>query len=143
MKTKEMRFLTIGQLADRAGVGVETIRFYERKGLIAEPPRSASGYRHYAMNAVRRVRFVRRAKALGFSLKEISELLALRVDPSSTCGDVRQRAESKIGEINERITGLEEMKAALTRLSASCRGRGPATECPILDELDRSAESEH
>jgi MerR family mercuric resistance operon transcriptional regulator len=143
MKTKEMNFLTIGQLAERAGVGVETIRFYERKGLIAEPPRSSAGFRHYAPDAVRRVGFIRKAKALGFSLKEIRELLSLRVGPGSTSADVRARAKAKISEIDERIMGLKETKKALAALTASCRGRGPLSECPILDELEGSSGDGH
>jgi len=133
-----MEALTIGQLANRAGVGVETIRFYEREGLIPEPERRPSSrYRQYLPQAVRRVRFIRHAKGLGFTLKEIQDLLDLRVDPESTCADVRERAREKIAGIEERIASLQRMKAALERLARSCRGRGPTTECPILGELDR------
>lgn len=133
-----MQTLTIGQLAEQAGVGVETIRFYEREGLIAEPARDPSSrYRQYAPRAVRRVRFIRHAKQLGFTLGEIRELLELRVDPDSTCADVRNRARSKVADIAKRIERLERMKAALERLAEKCRGKGPSTECPILEELDR------
>ena len=132
-----MGALTIGQLASHAGVGVETIRFYEREGLLAEPERKPSGYRQYPREVVRRVRFIRHAKELGFTLKEIQELLELRVDPQSSCGDVRERAAGKIADIEERIASLGRMKAALERLERSCRGRGPTSECPILEELDR------
>src|SRR5690606_23233258 len=133
-----MEVLTIGQLAKQAGVGVETIRFYERAGLIAEPERRPSSrYRQYPPQAVRRVRFIRHAKELGFTLKEIQELLELRVDPESTCADVRQRAKDKISDIEERIESLARMKAALERLARKCRGKGPTTDCPILEELDR------
>ena len=133
-----MEALTIGQVAKRAGVGVETIRFYEREGLIAEPERRpSSGYRQYPPQAVRRVLFIRHAKDLGFTLKEVQELLQLRVDPNSTCADVRERARDKVADIEERIASLEQMKAALNRLAKKCRGRGPTTECPILEELDR------
>lgn len=135
-----MEALTIGRLAKQAGVGVETIRFYEREGLIAQPERRPSGYRQYPPEAVRRVRFIRHAKELGFTLKEIQELLELRVAPRSTCADVRGRARAKIEDIAERIASLERMKAALERLARRCRGRGPTTECPILDELDREEE---
>ena len=138
-----MEALTIGQVAKRAGVGVETIRFYEREGLIAEPERRpSSGYRQYPPQAVRRVLFIRHAKDLGFTLKEIQELLQLRVDPNSTCGDVRKRTRDKVADIEERIASLEQMKVALNRLAKKCRGRGPTTECPILDELDRE-EDDH
>ena len=133
-----MEILTIGQLAKQAGVGVETIRFYEREGLIAEPERRPSSrYRQYPPQAVRRVRFIRHAKDLGFTLKEIQELLELRVAPESTCADVRKRARDKVADIEERIVSLQRMKAALERLAKRCRGQGPTTQCPILEELDR------
>ena len=135
-----MQALTIGRLAKQAGVGVETIRFYEREGLIAQPGRRPSGYRQYPPDVVRRVRFIRHAKDLGFTLKEIQELLDLRVDPTSTCEDVRKRARGKVADIEERIASLERMKAALVRLGRKCRGKGPTSECPILEELDRDEE---
>lgn len=135
-----MGTLTIGRLAEQAGVGVETVRFYEREGLIAQPERPMSGYRRYPPEVVGRVRFIRHAKELGFTLKEIRDLLELRVDPRSTCEDVRQRARDKVADIEQRIAGLERMKAALVRLGRKCRGRGPTSECPILEELDRDAE---
>jgi MerR family transcriptional regulator, copper efflux regulator len=131
-----MQGLTIGKLAKAANVGVETVRFYEREGLIAEPPRRRSGYRQYPTDTVRRVLFIRRAKELGFSLKEISELLSLRVEPSITCADVRAVARGKISDIETKISQLERMKAALDRLARACRGQGPTSECPILDALD-------
>ena len=131
-----MQPLTIGRVAKAAGVGVETIRFYEREGLIAEPPRRRSGYRQYPSDTVRRVRFIRRAKDLGFTLRQISELLALRVEPNRTCAEVREMARSKVQDIEAKIAELEKVKAALERLSLSCRGRGPTSECPILDALD-------
>ena len=137
-----MEPLTIGRLAKQAGVGVETIRFYEREGLITQPGRRPSGYRHYPPDAVRRVRFIRHAKELGFTLKEIQELLELRVDPHFTCADVRRRTRTKIADIEERIASLEWMKAALERLARKCRGRGPTTDCPILDELDRGEDGD-
>ena len=128
--------LTIGQVARRAGVGLETVRFYEREGLIDHPPRKASGYRQYPEQVILRLRFIRRAKELGFSLKEISELLALRVDPTTTCGDVMKQAQAKIIDIDQRITTLQRMKTALLRLVASCDGSSPISECPILEALD-------
>jgi len=93
--------LTIGQVAKRSGIGLETVRFYERKGLVEEPPRTDSGYRQYPENVVARIRFIRRAKELGFKLSEISELLSLRVDPDSTCSDVRQQTEFKIADVEK------------------------------------------
>ena len=136
---KEMRLvreLTIGRLARRAGVGVETIRFYERKGLLEEPPRSASGYRQYPEDVVSRVRFIRRAKDLGFSLREIDELLALRVNDSVSAAEVRLRAQAKIADIEARVADLETMKGALTELTDCCSGGGAVGECPILEALE-------
>ena len=131
-----MEILTIGQLARRAGVGVETVRFYERKGLLAEPDRRPSGYRQYGPDAVTRLRFIRRAKDLGFTLKEIENLLSLRVDPSTNCSDIRRQAVAKIEDIQSRIGTLQKMKQALAKLTGECNGSGPLSECPILEVLD-------
>jgi MerR family mercuric resistance operon transcriptional regulator len=131
-----MTSYTIGQLARLAETGIETIRFYEREGLIAAPPRRASGYRQYPIDALARLRFIRRAKALGFSLKDIRDLLELRVARGSTCADVRRRAETKIEDVRARINALKEMEKALKKLTASCRGRGPTGHCPFLDALN-------
>jgi len=128
--------LTIGQLAKKTEVNVETIRFYERRGLMPKPLRRESGYRQYSDDDIARVRFIRRAKELGFSLKEILELLSLRVDPDTTCGDIKRRAETKIADIDQKIRTLQGMKKALAKLVALCRGRGPTSECPILEILD-------
>jgi len=132
-----MKPLTIGQIARRAGVGVETVRFYERQGLLAGPARTASGYRQYTEDVVARLRFIRRAKELGFTLKEIAELLALRLDPETSCAEVRGRARAKIDDIEAKIRDLRRMRQALDKLVASCRGRGPISACPILDALDK------
>ena len=130
-----MGTLTIGQLAKKAQVNVETVRYYERRGLLPEPPRRQSGYRQYSENDVSRLLFIKRAQTLGFTLKEILELLNLRVDPDTTCGDVKRRAEAKIADIEEKILALQKMKKALTKLASTCRGRGPTSECPILEML--------
>ncbi len=131
-----MSSLTIGKVACQAGVGVETVRFYERQGLIAEPPRRASGYRQYPPETPSRIRFVRRAKLLGFTLKEIKELLSLRASPNSRCTDVRLRAEAKFENIQQKIRDLKKMNKALKQLIAACDGLGSATECPILEALE-------
>ena len=131
-----MKPLTIGKVAGQAGVGVQTIRFYERKGLIDEPPRTESGYRQYPAETVSRVRFIRRAKELGFTLGEIEELLSLRASPKSRCADVRRRAEANIEDIQQKVRALGRMKKALVKLTAACSGRGPVTECPILEALE-------
>jgi Hg(II)-responsive transcriptional regulator len=127
--------LSTGQLARRAGVGVETVRFYEREGLLAEPGRKASGYRQYEEESVTRLRFIRRAKELGFTLKDIKELLSLRHGPGAPCASVRAKAEAKIEAIELKIRTLRRMKQALARLTAACGERGGA-ECPILETLD-------
>lgn len=136
-----MKALSIGQVAKGAGVGIETVRFYERQGLLEEPDRKASGYRQYPEGVVARLRFIRRAKELGFTLREIKELLALRIDPGATRADVRQQAQAKVADIESKIGDLQRMKEALLRLTASCHGDGPPNDCPILEALDRPGES--
>ncbi len=128
--------LTIGKLAQRAGVGIETVRFYERKGLLREPARSESGYRQYPEAVVSRLHFIKQGQRLGFSLKQVAELLALRVDESATCEDVKIRAEAKIIEVEGKILELERIRKALGKLSVSCTGHGPTSECPFLEALD-------
>ncbi|MEX0701785.1 MAG: heavy metal-responsive transcriptional regulator [Planctomycetales bacterium] len=136
-----MKPLTIGQVAGRAGVGVETIRFYERKGLLDEPERKPSGYRQFDEGAVQRIRFIRRAKELGFTLKEIQELLSLRLDPATSCADVKNRADAKIADIDESIESLRRMRKALVKLTKACGGSGGVSECPIVGALDGEATS--
>lgn len=142
-----MENMTIGQLARRTELNVESVRYYERRGLIPEPRRSKSGYRLYSQEAIARINFIKRAKTLGFSLSEISELLSLRVDPESTCRMVRTRAREKTADIESKIETLQDMKRALVKLTASCRGSGPTSECPILDFLqpqaDKTENEEH
>ena len=127
--------LSIGQVARQAGVGVETVRFYERQGLLAEPARRASGYRQYDKQAVDVLRFIRRAKELGFTLKEIKSLLELRMDASATQAEVRQQAKETLAGIEAKIADLERMRNALTKLIKKCRGEGSARDCPILETL--------
>ena len=131
-----MESLTIGKVAQFAEVGVETVRFYEKEGLIDEPPRRESGYRQYPTKTVSRLRFIRRAKELGFTLKEIKELLALRIVPDTTCEGIRHRAEAKISDIESRIGTLKKMKEALVKLTLTCSGSGPVSECPILEAME-------
>jgi MerR family copper efflux transcriptional regulator len=132
-----MESLTIGQLAQRAGVGVETVRFYEREGLISEPPRRPSGYRDYPLETVARIVFIRRAKKLGFTLKEVNELLELRVRPRRSCAQVKQSADAKIADIDGKIAALRGMRGALKKLTKACEERIPTTECPILASLGK------
>jgi MerR family mercuric resistance operon transcriptional regulator len=131
-----MKTLTIGQLARQAQVNVETIRYYERRDLIEQPERPGSGFRRYGPEVIVRICFIKRAQDLVFSLGEISDLLSLRVDPQSTCADVRLRAEDKIADIEEKVQDLQKMKSALEKLAASCHGRGPVSACPVLDALE-------
>lgn len=132
----QIKPLTIGKVAREAGVGVETVRFYERQGLIEEPPRRPSGYRQYPPETISRIRFVRRAKELGFTLKEIKELFSLRASGRSRCADVRRRAEEKVEDIQQKVRDLQKMEKALVGLVATCDGRSPVTECPILKALE-------
>ncbi|MDB5294606.1 MAG: merR1 [Phycisphaerales bacterium] len=140
MREVVIKPLTIGQLAHRAGVGVETIRFYEREGLLAEPQRRASGYRQYGEDVVARLRFIRRAKELGFTLKEVAELLSLRLDPDTTPADVKRRAEAKLADIEAKVRTLRRMHKALSKVTAACGGHGKIGDCPILDALEREAD---
>jgi MerR family mercuric resistance operon transcriptional regulator len=128
--------MRIGEVAQEAGVGVETIRYYETRGLIQKPLRPANGgFRVYPVDAVHRIRFVRRAQQLGFALNEISELLELEVDPSTRCADIRMRAEDKLEDVNARIADLKQISGALKKLIKSCPGQGPAQKCSILGTL--------
>lgn len=135
-----MERLTIGELAKRGGVNLETVRYYERKGLLPAPPRTTSGYRAFPEDAVRRLRFIKRAQELGFSLREIEELLALRVTPGGTMADVRERAAAKVSDIEAKIRTLKSMKKALEGLTATCCGEGAASDCPILESLSSERE---
>lgn len=131
-----MRELTIGEAARRAGVGVETIRFYERRGLIDRPqkPQSA-GFRVYAPEQVRRIRFIREAQQIGFSLREIAELLALEADPSADCSAVRGQAVAKLEEVRRKVAQLQRIGSALEALIGMCPGEGGLQACTILDTL--------
>jgi len=128
--------LTISRLARLGGVNLETIRYYERQGLLPAPPRTAAGYRVFPREAARRLRFIKRAQELGFSLNEIAELLALRLKPGAKQTDMRMRAEAKITDIDQKIRTLQAMKKTLRQLTDRCEGCGPLAECPILESLD-------
>lgn len=130
-----MKTMTRGQLATLCDVGPETIRFYERRGLLPEAPRSSGGYRRFGPDAVSRLVFIKRAKALGFSLPEIAELLHLHDDPGGERARVKQITESKLREIEDKIADLERMRAVLSDLAHQCSGRGAIRGCPIIDAL--------
>ena len=132
--------MTIGEVAIQAGVNTQTIRFYERKGLVLPDSRSRSGYRKYTDDAVRRVRFIRHAQEIGFSLREIAGLLSLQVTEGSTCTDVRRQAEAKIQEVDAKLLKLRNMRAALVKLVAQCEDELPVTDCPIIEALEEVAE---
>lgn len=128
--------LTISKIARGAGIGVETVRFYEKEGLIEPPARTPSNYRIYPESDMMRLRFIKRAKSLGFTLKEIKELLSLQLDPQATKAEVKQQMEVKIADIERKIRDLTRMKEVLESLDACCDGRGPTSECPILEALE-------
>lgn len=131
-----MENMSIGSAARQAGVGVETIRFYERRGLIRQPAKPpGAGRRRYAPETVERIRFIRQAQHLGFVLREIQELLSLQANPAADCSDVRSRALVKIEEVNGRIAQLAEIRGALVRLLAACPGSGALGACSILEAL--------
>ena len=128
--------LKIGEVAERAEVNLQTIRYYEREGLLPEPPRLESGYRMLPRDAVRRVRFIKRAQELGFSLAEIKELLSIQIDSGKDCSDVQRLARAKVADIEEKIRTLTAMKRVLGGLADACPGCGPSSECPILESIE-------
>ena len=132
-----MTAITIGKLARAAGVGIDTVRFYERAGLLNKPQRTASGYRLYDASAAARLHFVRRAKALGFTLEEIGGLLALN-DGGGKRSSVRALAERRLAEIEQRLAELTGMRDTLRHLVHECRSDGPLAGCPIIDAVVNS-----
>lgn len=128
--------LKIGEVAVRVGVNLQTIRYYEREKLLPKPPRLPSGYRMFPDQTVHRIRFIKHAQELGFSLAEIRELLSIQIDPGKECSDVKRLAKAKIADIDEKIRTLESMKRVLSGLTQLCPGRGPSSECPILESID-------
>lgn len=126
--------LTIGRLAERAGVGIDTVRFYERAGLLPLAARSGGGYRLYGEDDIARLRFIRRAKALGFSLEDIAELLTLSAGGSRA--PIKQLAERRLADLDARIAELGRMRAALAQSAQQCSGHGSAAGCPIIESLN-------
>lgn len=131
-----MKELTTGRLAALAGINVETVRFYERSGLIAKPKRTASNYRQYPPSEVARLRFIKRAQELGFSLKEIAELLSLRAAPTRSRSHVKRLSEEKLASIDQKIADLRRMRKSLASISSACDGHGPVADCPIIHALE-------
>ncbi len=134
-----MESLTIGKVAREAGVNVETVRYYERRRLIERPSTRRGAYRVYPSETVGRIRSIKRAQRLGFSLDEIKELLAMRSDARARCADVRVQAERKMAEIDEKVKALRAVRKSLAKLSDACRRELPVTECPILKNLSESS----
>src|SRR5213592_175487 len=135
--------LTIGQVASAADVNVQTIRYYERRGLVPTPRRTAAGYRQYTYDAVARLRFIKHAQELGFSLQEIQELLGLRVRHGAACDTVERKTRKKIEVVQQRIRHLQRMKRTLERLAAACEVRRPTDDCPILEVLETDDDVSH
>ena len=131
--------LTTGEVADQANVNVQTVRYYERRGLIPEPPRSSGGFRQYSPDHVSRIRFIKRAQELGFTLEEANELLQLRVTPEADRADVRAVAGDKIDEVEDKIRDLRRIRDTLGHLVEACEGHGSTSECPILHAMEGTA----
>src|SRR5262245_7157407 len=136
-----MEMLTIGDLARQARVNRETVRYYERRQLLPRPPRSMAGYRVFPDDAVKRLRFIQHAKALGFSLEKIKELLALRMHSQNRCDSVRERTQAKIADLEDRIAALQRMRRALAELVGACARKHKANPCPILESLEREGDA--
>ncbi|WP_200879682.1 MerR family transcriptional regulator [Palleronia rufa] len=131
--------MTIGKAAEAAGVNVETVRYYERRGLIAQPPKPADGRaRRYAPSTVRCLRFIKDAQRIGFSLKEISELLSLRARADASCGHVRDLAVQKRREVQDRLERLQRIAGVLDEVIADCPGDGNLRACSILEAIERA-----
>lgn len=128
---------TIGRLAKAVGVNVQTVRYYERLNLLGPTARKPSGYRLYGPDEERRLRFIKNAQALGFTLHEIAELLNLRVSSAARCGDVQQRAQAKLKQVEAKVRDLQNLAKALRRLIRTCEAGQPTNRCPILQSLER------
>ena len=135
--------LSIGQVATAGNVNIQTIRYYERRGLFPPARRTAAGYRQYAGDAVARLRFIKHAQELGFSLNEIQDLLGLRVRHGAACDAVERRTRQKIEVVQQRIRDLQRMRRTLERLAAACAARRPTDDCPILEVLEDREHTSH
>ena len=137
---KKVEKFTIGKLAKESGVTVETVRFYEQKGLIDQPI-STSGYRKYPYEDIVKIKFVKRTQELGFTLKEAKELLELRVNSNAKCGEVKSKAEGKLEEVEKKVSDLIKMKKSLEKMIESCtRDEGSVSECPILEDFEKDSQ---
>lgn len=134
--TGQQDTVTIGELARLSGVGVETIRYYERERLLEQPRRPANGFRRYPAEAVDRLLFIRHAKDLGFTLDDVREILRLRTKAGAPCSAVRMKALLKVQEIDERIVDLQRLRSALVSLADRCTGEVAIESCSILAAID-------
>jgi MerR family mercuric resistance operon transcriptional regulator len=125
-----------GELAEQAGVNIQTVRFYERRGILPKPSRTPSGYRVYSADAVRLIRFIKRAQELGFTLDEVEDLLRLRNNRRSSCATVKSAGQVKMAAVEAKIASLQAIKRALAVLLASCERNDRERECPILEALE-------
>ncbi|MBX3401034.1 MAG: MerR family transcriptional regulator [Gemmataceae bacterium] len=132
-----MTAMKIGEVAKRSSIGIETIRYYEREGLLLEPERRPSGYRQYDESTVERLEYIRRAKELGFTLAEIRELMELSFNAHAGCDHIRQRAEAKITDIEEKIRSLQQMKRSLDKIVQRCREKNSTDDCPLVHKPKR------
>ncbi len=135
--------LNIGEAARQGGVSVETLRYYEQQGLIEPPDRDANDYRKYTPEVVPQIRFIKRAQDVGFTLRDIGELLSLKADPSASCSDIQDRAIGKLHEIEEKIEVLSKMRDVLRTWTNACPSKGPVGDCPILEALGIEARGGH
>jgi MerR family transcriptional regulator, copper efflux regulator len=134
--------MTIGRLAKHVGVNIDTIRYYERNGLLPAPTRRASGYREYAAGDIERLRFIRRAKQLGFTLSEVAELLSLTANRQDDMRGVKRKAEERLEQVESKIAELQRVRRGLKKLIAACPGRGELARCPIVTALSGSGDNE-
>lgn len=128
--------ITIGRLAKAVGVNIQTVRYYERLKLIEPTERKLSGYRLYDGASLKRLRFIKNAQMLGFTLHEIAELLNLRASSKARCGDAQRKAEAKLAHVNVKVRELRALACALQGLIRSCRAGQPTGQCPILTSLE-------
>lgn len=131
----------IGEVARRADVTKETVRYYEKRELIPKPDRRRSGYRIFTQRHIDQIKFIKRAQELDFTLSEIKELLELRLDDKTTCSEIRSEAREKYQDVAEKIEDLQRIKNTLIELIDSCSGEGPKGDCPILDALEGEAKT--
>jgi len=128
--------LTIGKLAKQVGVNIQTVRYYERRRMLSPATRTSSGYRLYGEEALRRLRFIKNAQALGFTLREIADLLSLRVSSTARCGDVQRKAQAKLKQVENKVHDLPALGRSLRGLIHACRAGQPTDRCPILKSME-------